>query len=317
MSGKSPSVISLFAGTGGSSLGYHWAGFKELLAVDFDEHAEQSFKLNFPTVKFWRGDVSTLTGDSLRELSGLQNGSLDVLDGSPPCQGFSTSGKRNVSDSRNSLTSQFIRLIHELKPRAFVMENVPGMASGKMRGLWKQIWNEFPHDDYQIKAKVCNAANYGVPQSRHRLFVIGAREFTPTFPKHHDKIITVKEAIGHLKPTERFELKGNYGNLYHAIPYGKSAMCILNKGFESCHKLHPNKPSHTIKKTQTKHGFATLVHYDEPRPIAINEALVLSSFPETWKLEGTYEQKWARIGNAVMPKMMQAIAEELKRGLGY
>jgi DNA (cytosine-5)-methyltransferase 1 len=91
---KKPTVISTFAGCGGSSLGYKMAGFKELLAVEWDNNAVETFKLNFPSIPVYHGDIAKLTGKKCMELAGIRKGELDVLDGSPPCQGFSTAGKR-------------------------------------------------------------------------------------------------------------------------------------------------------------------------------------------------------------------------------
>ena len=144
-SGK-PTVISLFAGTGGSSLGYKWAGFKELLAIDFDAHAVECFKLNFPEVPVWKRSVVDVTGDEILEFCKIKKGELDVLDGSPPCQGFSTAGKRNVNDSRNDLFKEYVRLITEIQPKVFVMENVSGMAKGRMRGRFIQIMKDLKEE---------------------------------------------------------------------------------------------------------------------------------------------------------------------------
>jgi len=104
-----PTVISLFAGCGGSSLGYSMAGFRELLAVEWDDNAVATFKLNFPDVPVYHGDIHNLTVEQCLEMTGLQPNALDVLDGSPPCQGFSTAGKRQIDDSRNQLSFEFVR----------------------------------------------------------------------------------------------------------------------------------------------------------------------------------------------------------------
>ena len=98
-------MISLFAGCGGSSLGYSMAGYRELLAVEWDDHAVETFKLNFPDVPVWHGDIAELSVEECLRLAGLRPGQLDVLDGSPPCQGFSTAGKRKIDDGRNQLFS--------------------------------------------------------------------------------------------------------------------------------------------------------------------------------------------------------------------
>ena len=114
-----PTVISTFAGCGGSSLGYKMAGFRELLAVEWDDNAVQTFRLNFPDVPVYHGDICKLTGDECMRLAGIMKGELDILDGSPPCQGFSTAGKRRFNDPRNSLFMEFARPLSELSPKGF------------------------------------------------------------------------------------------------------------------------------------------------------------------------------------------------------
>lgn len=317
-----PTVISTFAGTGGSSLGYHWAGFKELLAIDFDAHAVECFKLNFPDVPIWHRSVVDVTGNEIMDFTGIKPGELDVFDGSPPCQGFSTAGKREVKDPRNDLFNHYVRLVTELQPKVFVMENVTGMVKGPMRGRFIEIMNTLKTGNYNVTCKQMNAVYYSVPQSRERLIFIGVRKDLgkePRYPSPSKKLITSKQALEGVEPSERFELKDKYGRLWPNVRPGQRADAVLKtSGFSNCVKLHPNRPSKTLCKTQGKHGFGTMVHWAEPRPIAISEALALCSFPPDWKLTGTYEEKWARLGNAVMPKFMQAIAETIKREtLGY
>jgi DNA (cytosine-5)-methyltransferase 1 len=103
-----PTVISLFAGCGGSSLGYSMAGYRELLAVEWDDHAVETLKLNFPDVPVWHGDIAKFSVEECLRITGLQPGELDVLDGSPPCQGFSTAGKRKMDDGRNQLFREYV-----------------------------------------------------------------------------------------------------------------------------------------------------------------------------------------------------------------
>jgi len=110
-------------------------------------------------------------------------------------------------------------------------------------------------------------------------------------------------------------LNDKYGQLWDKIKPGGNAADILNKGQNSCVKLHPNKPSCTLPKMQTGRGFATIVHWKEQRAISINEVKRLCSFPDDFKLIGTYQEQWAKIGNAVMPKFMQAIAENIKNNI--
>lgn len=121
---NAPAVISTFAGAGGSSLGYSMAGFRELLAVEWDDNAVETFKLNFPDVPVYHGDIAKLSVDEVLKMTGLKVGELDVLDGSPPCQGFSTAGKRQLDDPRNQLFREYVRLLRGLRPKVFIMEYV-------------------------------------------------------------------------------------------------------------------------------------------------------------------------------------------------
>lgn len=173
---NAPTVISTFAGGGGSSLGYSMAGYRELLAVEWDDNAVATFKLNFPDVPVYHGDIAKLSVEECMELAGLMgSGEIDLLDGSPPCQGMSTAGKRNLDDPRNQLFREFVRLLRSLKPKVFVMENVPGLVKGKMKLIFAEIMRELKASDYQVRCKKLNAMYFYVPQSRERLIFIGIR----------------------------------------------------------------------------------------------------------------------------------------------
>lgn len=308
-----PTVISTFAGTGGSSLGYHWAGFKELLAIDFDAHAVECFKLNFPDVPVWHKSVTDVTGKEILDFCGLKWGELDVFDGSPPCQGFSTAGKREVKDPRNDLFMQYCRLVDELGPKVFVMENVSGMAKGKMRGRFIEIMQTLKGLNYEVKAKQMNSMYYGVPQSRERIIFIGTRKDlkrTPIFPVPINKINSAGEAIKDTKPGLIPPMTDLSKKLWSAMKPGQNGTVYRPGYYMSAAKIDPKKPSPTVTKTLS--GCGGLFHWNEPRKLGLNEIKVLCSFPEEWKLVGRASEQWARLGNAVMPKFMQAIAETIK-----
>jgi len=169
-------VISLFAGCGGSSLGYSMAGYRELLAVEWDDHAVETFRLNFPDVPVWHGDIADLSVEKCLELAGLRPEELDVLDGSPPCQGFSTAGKRKMDDGRNQLFREYVRLLRGLEPKVLVMENVSRMVKGKMKLIFAESVRELKASGYHVSARLMNAMYFGVPQSRQRMIFIGVRE---------------------------------------------------------------------------------------------------------------------------------------------
>lgn len=195
---NNPTVISTFAGCGGSSLGHQMAGYKELLAIEWDSHAVECFKLNF-NIPMWQKDINKVKTSDILSFCKLKEGELDVFEGSPPCQGFSMAkGKRDITDSRNDLFKPYLRLLEGLMPKAFVIENVPGMIRGKMKSKFNEIFKSLQATGYQVKCKQMNAANYSVPQARQRLIFIGVRDdlnIQPSFPKPHGKIISVYEAL--------------------------------------------------------------------------------------------------------------------------
>lgn len=171
---NAPTVISLFAGCGGSSLGYSLAGFNEMLAVEINDNAFWCLQQNFPELKIFHDDIKNLTISYCKEL--LQGKELDCLDGSPPCQGFSMAGKRNAKDNRNFLFLEYCRILEGLKPKTFVMENVSGMVKGAAKNIFLQILEQLKNCGYVVKCKLLNAALYGVPQLRQRLIFVGVRK---------------------------------------------------------------------------------------------------------------------------------------------
>jgi len=181
---NAPTVVSTFAGCGGSSLGYSMAGFDERLAVEWEDHAVSTFKLNFPEVPVYHGDIGAITVDEALERTGLTPGDLDVFDGSPPCQGFSTAGKRMVDDDRNQLFREYIRLIKGFRPKVIVMENVSGMIKGEHKRIQGEIMDELRAAGYNVSCKLLSAHLLNVPQKRQRLIFIGTRKDLDIAPAH-------------------------------------------------------------------------------------------------------------------------------------
>lgn len=191
-----PTVMSTFSGAGGSTMGYLMAGYQEVLACEWDPKQAAAFRLNFPHVSLHAGDVAELTVERALDAIGLPPGELDLLDGSPPCQGFSTAGKRRLRDDRNGLFHQFVRLLRGIQPRAFVMENVAGLVKGDMRLIFVAILSDLRSAGYRVRAWRINAMNHGVPQSRERVIFVGAREDlgidpTPPAPTHGRGLLPV------------------------------------------------------------------------------------------------------------------------------
>lgn len=311
-------VVSLFAGAGGSSTGYVMAGGKVKLAVEWDDNAVATYKANYPNTPIYHGDVCQLSVEEILKTIGLKSSELDILDGSPPCQGFSTAGKRDFCDPRNQLFKEYVRILRGLQPKVFVMENVSGMVKGKMKLIFAEILKELKESGYQVKAKLMNAQYYGVPQSRQRMIFIGVRNdlnIAPSHPNPQSNIITVGDALQGLK---------DIGEIVY--PEGKAKMIGLllkpwqtgsdiTKGSSfSLVKLDMNKPSRTITKTVRK-SMCGHLHPLENRFMTINELKRLHTFPDNYIFLGKFEEKWARIGNSVPPFLMKAIAEHIDNNI--
>jgi DNA (cytosine-5)-methyltransferase 1 len=223
---KRPIAVDLFAGAGGMTLGFEQAGFDVLAAVELDPIHCATHEYNFPFWKILCRNIEQVKGLEIRNDSEIGYRDIDVVFGGPPCQGFSLIGKRAFDDPRNSLMFHFIRLISELKPKYFVLENVPGLAVGKHRQLMTDIIEILYKRGYNIVEpyQVLNASYYGVPQDRSRLFLLGCRQDLPLPiyphpltkpPKIHAKLKakfqilspcpTVWDAIGDLPEIEQYQ----------------------------------------------------------------------------------------------------------------
>lgn len=304
-----PTVVSLFAGCGGSSLGYSMAGFREMLAVEWDDNAVETFRLNFPGVPVYHGDIAKLSVDECLHLANLEPGQLDVLDGSPPCQGFSTAGKRQMDDPRNSLFCEYVRLLRGLQPRAFVMENVSGMVKGKMKLVFAEIMRELKASGYQVKCRLLNAMYYNVPQSRQRLIFIGIREdlrAEPSHPKAESNPVTVREAwVGLQGDGDCPGMSARYQEYWRKAQPGG----VVGKQ-ETHRRLLWSRPSYVLQKAA---GYGGVYHPERPRPLSTQERARLGSFPDAFRFTG-WNAAIERIGNSVPPLFMRAIAGHV-RGL--
>lgn len=204
--GSGPVVIDLFCGAGGLSEGLRQAGFRPVVGVDFDKHAAATYRHNHPGVPVIEGNVEAVTGDELVKLAGTAD--IDLIAGGPSCQGFSTHGKRMQDDPRNFLFKHFVRLVDEVRPKMFLMENVRGMLTYGKGAFRRQIEGAFEEIGYRTDFAHVLAADYGVPQMRNRILFIGTRieKIELSFPKptHGNSdsklkpYVTVKEALDDL-----------------------------------------------------------------------------------------------------------------------
>jgi DNA (cytosine-5)-methyltransferase 1 len=204
---KRPIVIDLFAGAGGLSLAFEQAGFDIAAAVEIDPVHCAIHHYNFPNTATICASVVDLSGDDIRRRAEIGTCEIDVLCGGAPCQGFSLMGRRALDDPRNQLVFHFVRLVRELGPRYFVFENVKGLTVGTHKRFLSEVVEEMTAAGYDILLpwQVLNAADFGVPQDRRRLFLIGARKGLPlpVYPKP-TKRVTVNQAIGDLPNADEF-----------------------------------------------------------------------------------------------------------------
>jgi len=314
-----PTVISTFSGCGGSSCGYRMAGCKVRLAVEFDDNAVACYKANFPDTQVFHGDIATLTSEEAMRITGLKPGELDIFDGSPPCQGFSLMGRRKVEDPRNQLFREYCRLLGELQPKTFVMENVPAMIHGRMKAIYNEVQKSLRNCGYKVKAQVLAASAYRVPSIRKRLIFIGVRNdlnIVPSFPRGSRYQVTVREAFRGVPSDENVKLEGKAAIMYPHIEPGDDAEPVHKKMFGSealysVRRLEWNKPACTLTKIMNP-AVAAICHPEEARVITIAEAKRLQSFPDSFIFVGNNLQKWARIGNSVPPLLMKAIATHIR-----
>jgi DNA (cytosine-5)-methyltransferase 1 len=334
-------VFDLFAGAGGLSLGFENVGFKLIGATDFDRWSCETLRANHPDAAIIEGDIKQLSVDKInKELKGQD---VDVIIGGPPCQGFSQLGKRMRDDPRNEMLHEFWRIVTCLRPKVFVMENVPQLLKSDQFAEFQGLVED---SEYEISFEVLMAADFGAAQKRKRAIVIGSRIGRPFHPAptHKDpaKISklqqetvkpwrTVRDAIGDLplKPTgENLHTGRNPTELsikrYKHIPPGGNRFdlprhltinCWLNKtsgGTDLFGRLWWNRPSVTIRTEFFKPEKGRYLHPTEHRPITLREGARLQGFPDSYKFVGSNTQIAKQIGNAVPVPLAQLIANEIK-----
>ena len=316
---RKPSLVSLFAGCGGSSLGYQQAGYDVRLAVEWDAGATAAYRCNFPKTLVWEGDICDLSGAEALKLAGVGPGELDVLDGSPPCQGFSTAGKRRFADRRNRLFEEYVRLLEAFRPRAFVMENVSGLVKGKMKLAFAEMTIALKNAGYRVSCRLLNAWWYGVPQDRRRLIWIGMRDDLGVEPSHpaptQRRPITVTMALDAAGITS-----GWRGAIKNAIHYGEwrssqlpSPMLNASQPPVVLIEHHPGYKDAAFHEglapTLASGRKTRLTDGNElPRYLTIDEAKILQGFPDTFDVN-----EYRLIGNSVAPPMAEAVGRHVMR----
>ena len=308
---NAPTVISTFAGCGGSSLGYHMAGFRELLAVEWEQNAADTFRLNFPHVPLYHGDIAKLSVEECLRLAGVKPGELDVFDGSPPCQGFSTAGKREIGDARNQLFREYCRLLQGLRPKAFVMENVSGMVKGDFKLVFAEILRTLKGCGYRVKARLLNAMFFGVPQSRERMIFIGVRDDLAREPSHPcgwSEPVTLRAA---LQGVGEPEPETSIARFAIGVEWHRMAAGTKSERYLSLVRPHLDAPCPTLTKGAGTSSLASVVHPLECRKFSSRESASIASFPAAFKWL-SWSSALERIGNSVPPLLMRSIARHVR-----
>jgi DNA (cytosine-5)-methyltransferase 1 len=286
------------------------AGYRELLAVEWEQNAADTFRLNFPHVSLYHGDIASLSVDECLKRAGVAPGELDVFDGSPPCQGFSTAGKREVDDPRNQLFREYCRLLSGLRPRAFVMENVSGMVKGGHKAIFAEVLRTLKSCGYKVKARLLNAMFYGVPQSRERLIFVGVRDdigVEPSHPQGWSVPVIVRDAFVRVSAPDSPALTPRYREYWNSAPQGGSVGKL-----RSVRKLSENHVPGTLLKSE---GNGAPYHYAECRAISTAERKRIGSFPDAFVFTD-FHSATARIGNSVPPLLMRAVASHVRSLIG-
>jgi DNA (cytosine-5)-methyltransferase 1 len=276
--------ISLFSGCGGSSLGYKHSGFDSIIAIDIDPIACSTYSLNFPETTVINRDINLLNPLELIKSHNLEVGELDLLDSSPPCQGFSIAGKRQITDKRNDLFFQVKRFISEIQPKTFIIENVDGLLRGSMKGIFNRIIDDLSTTNYKIKWKSLNTLYYGVPQSRQRLIIMGVRNDlgkTPVFPERNDNIQYIGDVIKGID----FHSRGQFDR-----------------------KL---KDKNSFAYTVTKTPSMFFIENGLKRSPTIEELKLLHGYPDEFQFLGNYNQQYGLIGNSVPPPLSFKIGKSI------
>lgn len=346
--GASHTLIDLFAGCGGGSIGFAQAGFRTVAAVEIDPDAAGAYVRN-TAVEPVVADVRTVQGSALLQDAGLERGELTVLFGCPPCQSFTVlrrGGRTTELDTRrDALPLEYLRLVRELHPRHIAFENVPGMVEGRGRPHFDVLRDGLTDLGYDLMWDVVDAADYGVPQYRRRLLVIGSRVAKPELPdpthsrdgrdgrRRHR---TVRDAIADLPQLESGE-ESRFDPLHRArrhhtltlrrlrtVPEGGGRRDLPPDLELSCHRGHNghydiygrmwwNRPAPTLTSGCTNVTRGRFAHPEQDRAITVREAMLLQSFPQWAVLEGGVESMALQVGNAVPPRLAERIGLLIER----
>ncbi len=326
-------AVSLFSGGGGLDLGASFAGFQVAFASDLEPEHCNTIAHNFPECVTLPIDVQELTGALVRTKTGVR--AFDLLAGGPPCQAFSILGKRNsFQDPRGKLVYEYARLVTELRPRAFVFENVPGIQTLNKGRDWQELLKYFEDETgYRLFTGRLNSADFGLAQIRKRVFIVGFRErgarFTfpePTHMSPEESQQPVLQGVLEEKSLwlpSRFALEKVDGTPNHRIrPHGERVRNRYSKmppggrdRIDHTDRIHPDRPSGTVLVGSRAGGGRPHIHPCEPRHITVREAARLQSFPDWYVFQNTETWQYRAVGNAVPPLLAKAVCASVADAL--
>ena len=329
--------ISLFTGAGGLDIGFREAGFKCLFASDIMKEAGETYRLNNPETPFECTDVRLLQTAHIKQVVG--NEDIDVIVGGPPCQGFSNMGNKNSGDPRNLLFESYVRIVHDLQPKCFLFENVKGLYTMFEGRFFDKVVAAFTEIGYDLYFSILNAADYGVPQKRERIIIVGTRtgsEFK--FPNHSSdgvgdlrSFANVGEAIGDL--VERHEEVPNHIALAHGeivtaryrlIPEGgklpppDQLPPQLRRG--NFGNTYQRLARNAVASTMVPGNNAFPIHPTLDRSLTPREAARIQTFPDAYVFCGDRRSQCIQVGNAVPPLLAAKLAGAIEcylSGEGY
>jgi DNA (cytosine-5)-methyltransferase 1 len=342
--GSGLTALSLFSGCGGLDLGLSQAGFNIVAGFDAEPLCETAHRLNFPGSSFGCGRIGELTRDRLRDLCPQSaDGTLDLLAGGPPCPSFSKSRfyrkdmLRGIDDANGRETIDgYLRVLEWSRPKAFLLENVKGLAYGVHKPALDMIHRRAEDLGYRVSTQVLNAADFGVPQIRERCLVVGIRdglEFRFPTPTHSLEPSLLQKAwvgagavLSDIDTDENADDEGHYAggrfnDLLKLIPPGDNYLFFTAKRghpeprfewrsryWSYLLKLDPLRPSWTIQARRSNNMGP--FHW-RSRILRISEIKRLQTFPDDFEVSGTLEQQWRQIGNAVPPLLAKVVAEKI------
>lgn len=297
-------VVSLFSGAGGLDLGFKMAGHEIIWANDLYGDAVETYRRNLGDHIICE-DISKIKADDVPD--------CDIIIGGFPCQGFSVANtKRHENDERNTLYKELIRIIDSKKPKFFLAENVKGLTNLAKGKVFEMILKDFENLGYVVKHKILNAADYGVPQTRQRVIIVGVRkdiDFEYVFPQPtHDKNgenglprwVSVGEAMSVIPDPD----------LPNDLPNHEYSKYKLNfNGYIGHRELDPDKPAPTVTaRGDNKGGVVILPHPNATRRMSCRELATVQSFPLNYYFFGNRSSVYRQIGNAVPPLLGFAVA---------